>query len=887
MFKKWVLVVLFMFFPALGNAVEEMYIQFEIESVSELEALTRVIAIDQVIDGSTVIANVIPSELVHLRALGYTDYTILPNYGKPVTPPRMSATLREWDSYPTYDAYLEMMQQFAIDYPELCLLDTLGYSTQGRQLLAVKITDNIHTEEDEPEFFYTSTMHGDETTGYVLMLRFIDYLLTHYGEDERVTHLVDNVEIWINPLANPDGAYYAGNDNIFGAIRRNANGVDLNRNFPDPDDGPHPDGREWQPENLAMMAFAARQNITMSANFHGGAEVVNYPWDTYSWESADDDWWQLVCHEYADAAQENSPPGYMDGFDDGIVRGYVWYPIAGGRQDYMIYYHGGRECTIELSNIKLLPENQLDAHWEYNQESFLLYLEQVLYGIRGIVTNPAGEPVAATVTVLNHDEDSVWVYTDPDVGDYHRVIHAGTYDVQFTAEGYLPYLVEDVEINDYETVRIDVVMQPIPRYTLRGTVVDGETDQPLAGVEVFILELPENQTITGENGVFQFDDLMSGDYTLRLYAEQYASVTQQVTLEEDIDLDIALYPSFTESFEGGEFPPEWEFHGNAPWEIDNIAADGSFSARSGRISSYQRSQMWITLDINHPGEIVFQYKTSTEIGDKLEFYIDNVRQGSWSGEIDWTEARFPVSTGSHIFKWSYQKNASGSGGEDAVWVDVIIFPPTPTGGDAPEITLSPAEFDLTLPPNFVGQGHLDVFNTGSRDLQVLAELPEVDWLNLDPVSGTVRPDEMLRLHLNFNLIGIDLGTELNTTITLYSNDPDTPEIHVPVNVLVDEFTAATYPAAIHLPATSELGRNYPNPFNPQTVIPYAIAHAGQVTLMIYDLHGHLVQVLVDAVQPAGYYTVMWDASARVSGLYICRLEVDNLPVDTTSLLLLK
>ncbi len=50
---------------------------------------------------------------------------------------------------------------------------------------------------------YSATMHGDETTGYILMLRLIDYLLSNYGADPQVTNILDNMEVWIYPLANP------------------------------------------------------------------------------------------------------------------------------------------------------------------------------------------------------------------------------------------------------------------------------------------------------------------------------------------------------------------------------------------------------------------------------------------------------------------------------------------------------------------------------------------------------------------------------------------------------------------------------------------------------------------------------------------------------------
>ncbi|MBK6966466.1 MAG: hypothetical protein IPH20_21865 [Bacteroidales bacterium] len=66
------------------------------------------------------------------------------------------------------------------------------------------------------------------------------------------------------------------------ARRYNINGVDLNRNYPDPEDGDHPDGYAWQPETVAFMNFAGQHDFVAAANFHGGVEVVNYPWDTWA-----------------------------------------------------------------------------------------------------------------------------------------------------------------------------------------------------------------------------------------------------------------------------------------------------------------------------------------------------------------------------------------------------------------------------------------------------------------------------------------------------------------------------------------------------------------------------------------------------------------------------
>ena len=79
-----------------------------------------------------------------------------------------------FQKYPTYDQYVEMMQHFAIQHPDICRLDTFGTSVEGRLLLALKISDNVEQDEPEAQFLYTSTIHGDELVGIVLMLRLAD-----------------------------------------------------------------------------------------------------------------------------------------------------------------------------------------------------------------------------------------------------------------------------------------------------------------------------------------------------------------------------------------------------------------------------------------------------------------------------------------------------------------------------------------------------------------------------------------------------------------------------------------------------------------------------------------------------------------------------------------
>ncbi len=443
------------------NENSEVYFKFHVENKSQVDQLTKIISIDN-FKNDTVFAYANEKEFNNFLKLNY-DYSVLPSPGKRIYPRMTDSPLgiNEWDVYPTYDAYVAMMNQFAADYPDICQLIDAGPTVQGREILFVKISDNVTQRETEPQFMFTSSMHGDETTGYVLMLRLIDSLLTSYGTDTRITNLINNIEIWINPLANPDGTYHSGNGTVYGATRYNANSIDLNRNFPDPADGPHPDGNAYQPETIDMINIANANNFILSANFHGGAEVANYPWDTWSRLHPDDNWYQLICHEFADTAQTYSPNGYMDGFNDGITNGYAWYRVAGGRQDFMTYFKHGRENTIEISNTKLLSPSLLPAWWGYLKRSFLNYIENSLYGIRGFVTDTSGIPVNAKIEVENHDADNSFVYSDTTTqGSYYRLIHSGTYNLIFSAEGYETDTVPNVVVANYQATNLNVQLIP-------------------------------------------------------------------------------------------------------------------------------------------------------------------------------------------------------------------------------------------------------------------------------------------------------------------------------------------------------------------------------------------------------------------------------------------
>jgi|GEM_PF-2230605 len=376
----------------------------------------------------------------------------------------MAASLAEamtFQKYPTWEQYDSMMHYFANTYPSICRIDTFGTSVEGRLLLALKISDNVEQHEDEPAFFFTSTMHGDELVGYVLCLRFADFLLSNYGSDTEVDRIINDVELWINPLSNPDGAYYPDNNStVQASIRNNVNGVNLNRNFPDPKTGEADDPGGRQPETQAMMAFMKQIRPNLSANIHSGAEVVNYPWDHKYARHPDDAWYVLISQEYADEARAVNS-GYLNLYPSGITNGADWYIIYGGRQDYVNYYLHGREVTLELSYIKRLESEYLEDHWNYNKWSMVNLVTQSRYGIHGNVADLHGNPLRARIWVTGHDNDSSWVESDSATGNFFRYLEEGVYDLLVTAEGYVENTLTSVEVFDYQKTEIFVQLDSL------------------------------------------------------------------------------------------------------------------------------------------------------------------------------------------------------------------------------------------------------------------------------------------------------------------------------------------------------------------------------------------------------------------------------------------
>jgi hypothetical protein len=401
------------------------------------------------------------------------------------------------DEYYTIDQYNQFMVNTAAQFPNICTLTQIGSTVQGRPLYFLKITDNPSIEEAEPEFKYISSIHGDEVVGYDLCIRLIQLLTSEYGSTPRITNLVNSTEIWICPMINPDGF-------VLGQ-RFNANGIDLNRNYPMPFGGDqHPDGNAWAVENTSVIDFCNAHNFVLSANFHGGALVANYPWD-YTYTLAPDN--DLLIQAALTYSSNNQPMYNSSEFDQGITNGAAWYVITGSMQDWNYGETDCMEITMEIGTIKWPPASQLPTYWSQNQESMLAYMEFVHRGIHGLVTSSGGAPLNATITVQGNAKQ---MHTDPQVGDYYRLLLPGTYTVTASASGYLPQT-EQITVPASGSIEHNFVLAEAQSVDFIGQVRDLE-GFGVAGMTVTIDTEPASSGTTDANGSFTFSGIPEGLY---------------------------------------------------------------------------------------------------------------------------------------------------------------------------------------------------------------------------------------------------------------------------------------------------------------------------------------------------------------------------------------
>ncbi|MFI6500773.1 M14 family zinc carboxypeptidase [Nonomuraea typhae] len=193
-------------------------------------------AIEEV-TGDSVMVTATPAEVAAIRKLGYR-VTEVP---RPLSPSGAEAF-----DFPPADSgfhnYAEMnanINALVAAKPNIASKFVYGTSYQGRQLVGVKISDNVAADENETEVLFTAHQHAREHLTVEMALYIMHLLADNYGTDTRITNLVNTREIWILPDLNPDGGEYDIATGSYRSWRKNrqpnsgstAVGTDMNRNW--------------------------------------------------------------------------------------------------------------------------------------------------------------------------------------------------------------------------------------------------------------------------------------------------------------------------------------------------------------------------------------------------------------------------------------------------------------------------------------------------------------------------------------------------------------------------------------------------------------------------------------------------------------------------------
>ncbi len=352
-----------------------------------------------------------------------------------------------WESKVAYHSYQEIVNladSLADAFPDICMKVLYGTSLQGRELGALKISDNVGEDENEAEVLFDGGIHGDEIGCAENCIRFARDLCRKYGSDPDVTFLVDNREIWIYYMVNPDGR-----ENM---SRYNANGVDLNRDYGYMWDawGGSP-GAFSQVETRALRTCSYENQFVVHTTYHSGTEYISCPW-SYRSDAPPD-----AAHilNLAEVYSDESGYAFLE-FGQGNTG---MYAINGSTKDGNYGVMGSVSWSIEISYDKQPPASQLMQFYNYNYPSMLALIEYSGYGLEGTVTDAiTGEAVQATIFV----NDQMQCFSDPEAGDYHKYVLPGKYSIKVVANGYETQVSPDsIEVTEFSSSVADFQMVPV------------------------------------------------------------------------------------------------------------------------------------------------------------------------------------------------------------------------------------------------------------------------------------------------------------------------------------------------------------------------------------------------------------------------------------------
>jgi len=217
---------------------------------------------------------------------------------------------------------------------------------------------------------------------------------------------------------------------------------------------------------------------------------------------------------------------------------------------------------------------------------------------------------------------------------------------------------------------------------------------------------------------------------------------------------------------------------------------------------------------------------------------------------------------------------------NAPGLEEFLFPIRAEAVYPPVIDLTVQAIELSLGLGEEEDFTLGVNNNGGSVLRWVGEVtpvtpgrdePAETIIRLDPVGGTVQPEQSQDVQIHFELVALDTSDDA-FTLTITSNDPQRPVMAVDILIhsnAVDESEGTLLPAQAHLDAL------HPNPFNSTTTVDFSLPARSDVGITLLDLEGREVLELARGAYDAGSHSIKLDAGQLPAGCYLVRLVAGN------------
>ncbi len=357
-------------------------------------------------------------------------------------------TSDETDEFQTYSSMTAQLQTWSLENADIAILYDLATTPDNHQVWAMKVSDNPLLEEDEPVCYFVGCHHGDEKISAEVPMYFLGYIFDNYGINPDVTYWVDNREIWVIPMHNPDGFEITS--------RNNANNVDLNRNYSFHWGesawyyGPYPFS---EVETQAVRDLNLQHHFTTSQSYHCAGELILYP---FAWDANHPTPDDAIYQEITTAMSLTA--GYVP-----LQSGNL-YPHGGEHNDYLYAEQGVIAVTTELEGLwGSPPDREIERVCLDNLPNDLYLLERAGGAqITGVVTDAStGDPLVAECEILEvWDPVEIYPrYSEPEFGRYRHLLVPGTYTLEVLKSGYISQTIDNITVVAGQPTVIDVQLQ--------------------------------------------------------------------------------------------------------------------------------------------------------------------------------------------------------------------------------------------------------------------------------------------------------------------------------------------------------------------------------------------------------------------------------------------